>query len=73
LAERKPVYLCSIETLLTVVIGAKCKYGILLNADKQLTNVIEGKDDEGIKIHGDLAHTGALKMFDIFRKYIVGM
>jgi len=67
----------SAEDLLTVVIGAKCRDGIVLVADKKLTNVIGGKDDEGIKIIGDLAHvlmgyTGAVNMFDIFRKYVVG-
>lgn len=67
----------STEDLLTVVIGTKCKDGIALIADKKLTNIIGGKDDEGIKIHGDLLHilmgyTGAVKMFDIFRKYVVG-
>lgn len=62
---------------MTVVIGAKCADSIVLIADKKLTNVIGGKDDEGIKIIGDLAHilmgySGAVNMFDVFRKYIVG-
>jgi 20S proteasome alpha/beta subunit len=62
---------------LTVVFGAVCLDGIVLIADRKLTNTIGGKDDAGIKIHGDLEHilmgyTGAVKMFDIFRKYVVG-
>jgi 20S proteasome alpha/beta subunit len=60
-----------------VVFGAVCLDGIVLIADRKLTNTIGGKDDAGIKIHGDLEHilmgyTGAVKMFDIFRKYVVG-
>jgi len=67
----------SAEDLLTVVLGAKCRDGIVLIADKWLTNVIGGKDDERIKIIGDLRHilmgySGAVNMFDIFRKYVVG-
>lgn len=63
----------SAEDLLTVVIGAKCSDGIVLIADKKLTNVIGGKDDEGIKIIGDVAHilmgySGAVNMFNVFRK-----
>lgn len=63
---------------LTVVIGAVCQEGIVLIADKKITNTIGGKDENpGIKIYGDLGHilmgyTGAVKMFDIFRKYVVG-
>ncbi len=38
----------SAEDLLTLVIGAKCNDGIVLIADKKLTNVIGGKDDEGL-------------------------
>jgi 20S proteasome alpha/beta subunit len=66
------------EDCLTVVIGAVCSDGIVLIADKKLMNTIGGKDeDAGIKIHGDLKHilmgyTGNVKMFDIFRKYVVG-
>jgi 20S proteasome alpha/beta subunit len=75
--EDRNIYQFSTEDLLTVVIGAKCRDGIVLIADKKLTNVIGGKDDEGIKIIGDLSHilieyTGAVNMFDIFRKYVVG-
>jgi hypothetical protein len=39
---------------LTVVFGAVCLDGIVLIADRKLTNTIGGKDDAGIKIHGDL-------------------
>jgi 20S proteasome alpha/beta subunit len=63
---------------LTVVIGAVCQDGIVLVADKKITNTVGGKyENDGIKIYGDLGHiligyTGAVGLFDIFRKYIVG-
>lgn len=63
---------------LTVVIGAVCQEGIVLIADKKLTNTLGGKDENpGIKIYGDLQHilmgySGNVKMFDIFRKHVVG-
>jgi hypothetical protein len=62
---------------LTVVFCGVCLDGNVLIADRKLTNTTGGKDDAGIKIHGDLEHilmgyTGAVKMFDIFRKYVVG-
>jgi 20S proteasome alpha/beta subunit len=63
---------------LTVVIGAVCQDGIVLAADKKITNTVGGKDEnDGIKIYGDLGHiligyTGAVKLFDIFRKHVVG-
>lgn len=75
--DNRNIYESSAEDLLTVVIGAKCSDGIVLIADKKLANVIGGKDDEGIKIIGDLAHilmgySGAVNMFNVFRKYVVG-
>jgi 20S proteasome alpha/beta subunit len=63
---------------LTVVIDAVCQEGIVLIADKKITNTIGGKDENpGIKIYGDLGHilmgyTSAVKMFDIFRKHVMG-
>lgn len=47
-------------------------------ADKKITNTVVGKDEnDAIKIYGDLGHiligyTGAVKLFDIFRKHVVG-
>jgi 20S proteasome alpha/beta subunit len=77
--EREDINLCRREAeSLTVVIGAACSDGIVMIADKKLTNTIGGMDEiPGIKIHGDLEHilmgyTGAVKMFDIFRKNVVG-
>jgi 20S proteasome alpha/beta subunit len=62
---------------LTVVIGAVCLEGIVLIADKKLTNTIgEKHENPGIKIYGELEHiligyTGAVN-FDTFRKHVVG-
>jgi 20S proteasome alpha/beta subunit len=61
---------------LTVIIGAKCKDGIILVADRKLTYK-DGRTIFRRKIFGDLAHilmgyTGDAEMFDIFRKYTVG-
>jgi 20S proteasome alpha/beta subunit len=40
---------------LTVVIGAVCQEGIVLVADKRITNTVGGKDEnDRIKIYGDL-------------------
>ena len=63
---------------LTVVIVAVCQEGIVLLADKKITNTVGGKDEnDRIKIYGDLGHilivyTGAVRLFDIFRKHVVG-
>ena len=62
---------------LTVVIGVLFRWTRLI-ADKKLTNTIGGKDEiPGINLFGDLEHilmgyTGDVKMFDIFRKNVVG-
>jgi 20S proteasome alpha/beta subunit len=71
------IYPCLIDQqALTVVIGAKCKDGIVLIADRKLT-MRNGEIEYKEKIFGDLEHvligyTGDAKMFDIFRKYTVG-
>jgi 20S proteasome alpha/beta subunit len=60
-----------------VIIGAKCSDGIVLVADRKLTNIFDESVRYDNKLFGDLSHitmgyTGTEKIFDIFRKYVVG-
>ena len=64
------------QPLLTVIIAAKCKDGIVLVADRKLTWT-NGQVCFSDKIIGDVEHflmgyTGNVEMFDIFRRYTVG-
>lgn len=74
----KDIYCClSQAPQLTVIIGAKCSDGIVLIADRKLTNIFDESVRYDNKLFGDLSHivmgyTGAEKIFDIFRKYVVG-
>jgi 20S proteasome alpha/beta subunit len=64
--------------VLTVIIGAKCSDGVVMVADKKLTDIFGRIPPEFTnKISGDLRHvlmgyTGLREIFDIFRKAIVG-
>ena len=73
------IYACLDEAPpLTVVIGAKCSDGVVLIADKKLTDIFGGKPPEyKHKLSGDLGHfligyTGLEDVFHIFRKSIIG-
>jgi len=60
---------------LTCIIGAHCKDGIVIIADRMLSG---GRRPRYVqKIHGDFEHivvayTGRVWSFDVFRKYVVG-
>ena len=64
--------------LVTVIIGAKCKDGVVLVTDKKLTDIFDRIPPEFTnKLSGDIRHflmgyTGLHEIFDIFRKAIVG-
>ena len=68
----KDIYCCfSQAPPLTVIIGAKCSDGIVLVADRKLTNIFDESVRYDNKLFGDLSHitmgyTGAEKIFDIF-------
>jgi 20S proteasome alpha/beta subunit len=64
------------QPLMTVIIGAKCRDGVVLVADRRLTRR-NGEITHREKIFGDLNHvligyTGDADMFNIFRRYTVG-
>jgi 20S proteasome alpha/beta subunit len=64
--------------LVTVIVGAKCSDGVVLVADKKLTDIFDRIPPEFTnKLSGDVRHfvmgyTGLRQIFDIFRKAIVG-
>src|SRR5688572_13292368 len=65
--------------ILTAIIGAKCRDGVVLIADTKLTHGIDRKHKHKIdeKIAGDLEHflvgyAGTRQTFKIFRQYMVG-
>lgn len=64
--------------LVTVIIGARCSDGVVLVADKKLTDIFDRIPPEFTnKLSGDIRHflmgyTGLREIFDIFRKAIVG-
>ena len=65
--------------ILTAVIGAECKDGIVLVADTKLVRGVDKEPEIKLdeKIRADLEHfivgyAGTEKTFEIFRKYIVG-
>ena len=64
--------------LVTKIIGAKCSDGVVLVADKKLTDIFDRLPPEFTnKLSGDIRHflmeyTGLREIFDIFRKAIVG-
>jgi 20S proteasome alpha/beta subunit len=74
----KDIYCCfSQAPPLTIIVGAKCSDGSALIADRKLTNIFDESVRYDNKLFGDLSHitmgyTGAEKIFDIFRKYVVG-
>jgi len=62
---------------LTVIIGAKCSDGIVMIADRKITDMTGNTLQYDNKIFGDMEHIligygGGIGTFDIFRKYIVG-
>ena len=77
-SDLKDIYCCfSQAPPLTVIIGAKCSDGIVLVADRKFTTVFDESVRYDNKLFGDLSHvimgyTGIEKIFDIFRKCIVG-
>ena len=63
--------------ILTVIVGAKCSDGIVLIADKKVTDCSGNTKYYTNKIFYDLEHIligygGRVDYFDIFRKYIAG-
>lgn len=72
------IYCCfSQAPRLTVIIGAKCSDGIVLVADRKFTTEFDESVYYDTKLFGDLSHvtmgfTGKEKIFNIFRKCIVG-
>lgn len=65
--------------ILTAVIGAECKDGIVLVADTKLVRGVDKEPEIKLdeKIKADLEHfmvgyAGTEKTFEIFRKYMVG-
>ena len=76
-SDLKDIYYCfSQAPPLTVIIGAKCSDGIVLVADSKFTALDESVRYDS-KLLGDLSHvtmgfTGKEKIFDVFRKCIVG-
>ena len=77
-SDLKDIYCCfSQAPRLTVIIGAKCSDGIVMVADRKFTTILNESIKYDTKLFGDLFHismgyTGTEKIFDIFRKYIVG-
>lgn len=76
--EEKAIYVCQFEqSILTVIIGAKCIDGLVMVADKKVTDYLGNTRYYTNKIFADLEHIligcgGGVDTFDIFRKYIVG-
>lgn len=72
----KTIYLCQLKPpILTVVVGAKCSDGMVLIADKKVTDCSGNIKCYTNKIFFDLEHIligygGRVDNFDIFRKYI---
>ncbi len=75
--EEKAIYLTLKPPILTVIIGAKCSNGIVMIADRKVTDFSGQTIHYTNKIFGDLrdiliGYGGGEEAFDIFRKYIVG-
>jgi hypothetical protein len=76
--QHQGIYVCLSEPpLLTVIIGARCSDGVVLVADKQLTDIFGKPPEFRDKLSGDIGHflvgyTGLEEIFHIFRKSIVG-
>ncbi len=76
--EEKSIYLALLKPpILTVIIGAKCSDGIVMIADRNVTDMTGNTLRYENKIFADMEHIpigygGGSGTFDIFRKYIVG-
>ena len=76
--EEKVIYLALLKPpILTIIIGAKCYDGIVMIADRKITDMTGNTLRYKNKIFADMEHIligygGGAGTFDIFRKYIVG-